>query len=450
MKPFYQIYSPSDDNFENLGGSNELSLEEGYTQKFVEQIYKTALQNPLVLVRQELKSTQKDYHLYAPSLALTLDRMRFTKVINNPNMCESIVKRKVLYVGKINVTDPAKNKPLIKRPIKVTVTDLDIDFGKDKNGLPCPRLRKKCNEGKCSEFEKEGLLRNKCVIRGKPVPLKLGSTNEEGLFDISLIVEHNVYDTQKFFLKEIQFKADGFAPKSRVVAFLPWEYGFLTYQDFTGEYTHWQEDLSTPILGSRLADELEQDIFQVMTKSLSRPPSIRLNEYQSILVEPSYEIQPSLDITTIRNSLFLLRPNITRYDSQGQSIRTAPLVMPRGYWLLRILFVKGPYETTEDGLSKMVSPWNQWNVTEEGKDPFTKKETSGLFNVISHFYNELSRQMDMLDSQEISIKENLSDFHNHLVNQFLSQSHQTCLDTGTNAEGFFDQYSCDSTVAPNL
>ena len=376
IKPFYHVYSIPGLDINSLAGSKTWSERPVLETTIVHNFTKFRDFSPDTLKKikdntgyeQEFNSVaggskfvelspEPGSNFHRPGKpALNLKRLRFFKVFSDPKneVCESIVERTVLYTGVITVQDYTKEGPpnLINEPVTVTVQDYTLD---DNNRVVCVKdsIRSRWSDKKhCKEPE--------------TISSTLDRTNEAGELQFYYKLEHKLYERQKFYLKEFTFKVKGYSPQTKVFAFLPWEYGFLTYQDVTDKFNQWQvcQNNNQSNESSACDDKFYVSLLDVVDTRGFKNPILRFNEYRSILIEPSYEIQNSLDISTVKNSMVLIRPTIARFDHQGRTIRVAPLPLPRGYWILRMILLKGPQEIT-DGERHIVSPERQQGLSFE-------------------------------------------------------------------------------------
>ena len=146
---------------------------------------------------------------------------------------------------------------------------------------------------------------------------------------------------ENFFPRRFILEIDGYAPVNKFFAFNPWEYGFLTYQDYTDLYQRYVENRERNELLDQNADETT--LISILTKN-NQLPELRMSDYRSFLIEPSYTLENSLDINISKNFLFSFRPFIIRKDSIGSTIRATPRPLPIGHYILRTILLKGPQE----------------------------------------------------------------------------------------------------------
>ena len=374
IKPFYRVYSIPGLDINSLAGSKIWSERPVLETTTINNFTKALGLSPDTLKKikdnkgfeQEFNSVtggdkftelspEPGSNFYPPGEpALNLKRLRFFKVFSDPKngICESIVERTVLYTGIITVQDYTKEgyPNLINEPVSITVADYTLD---DNDRVVCVK------DSNLSRFAKEEHCKEPEMISSK-----LDRTDEAGELQFYYKLKHKIYEKQKFYLKKFTFKVKGYRPQTKIFAFLPWEYGFLTYQDVTEKFNQWENCQNHSQTGADCDDEFYVSLTDLVETKGFKNPVLRFNEYRSILIEPSYEIQQSLDINTVKNSMILIRPTIARFDHQGRTIRVAPLPLPRGYWILRMILLKGPQET-HDGKENIVSPERQRGLSFE-------------------------------------------------------------------------------------
>ncbi len=313
-------------------------------------------------------------------VSLTLNRIRFIRVKSSGDKCETPVFREVIYNIPFSVTNPqSQDEPYRRTSVAVSIEDMVK--GEDGNFVirSCPE------EEEC-----------KTTISPK--------TDDSGNAVVPYTMTHFPYNLQKYLLKRITFQAPEkdksfHSSNEQYVVLNPWEYGFLTYQNVTHIYKGRKEALTSMLdkctkikpppgyckekkLKSMLAqceedsppeyceDEnfkafqgLDNQLNSIISSENLEPPRLRINEYRSSIIEPSYVIGSSLDITTVKNIQLLIQPSIVRTDSIGETIRQIPNVLPVGYWIMRVILAKGPQEVEHativrpiDSFFKMFEP----------------------------------------------------------------------------------------------
>ena len=485
IKPFYRVYSIPGLDINSLAGSKTWSERPVLESTVVHNFTRVLDFSPDTLKKlkdnagyeQEFNSVaggdkfdelspEPGSNFHRPGKpALDLKRLRFFKVFLDPKnkdpekkVCESIVERTVLYTGVITVQDYTKegHSNLINEPVTVTVRDYTLD---DNNRVVCVEDE----DAPSSRFSD-----NKPCKEAEPISSTLDRTNEAGELQFYYKLKHKLYDRQKFYLKKFTFKVKGYSPQTKIFAFLPWEYGFLTYQDVTDKFQQWevcQNNRSNE--DNDCDDQFYVSLPDVVDARGFKDPILRFNEYRSILIEPSYEIQNSLDISTIKNSMVLLRPTIARFDHQGRTIRVAPLPLPRGYWILRMIVLKGPQELT-GGERHIVSPERQKGSSFEEFKRNVGSSVQDLFqrNSYSELYDQYRTQSENLreetsyQSSGYTLSQNIFDnFEKPLqkLRSLLEKSSlvtedidENTLETRVNSGNFYESGTCLSpSLSPN-
>ena len=356
VEPFYGVYDIKDKSIRDLHGismsglslrSSESSPSESVdmdrasassveSQRQRIQEYKEVFEKfDTANAYTEYKpQTGQDGFDYSTGLALDLSRMRFARIKASGDTCSSPVKRTVVYLGEVCLRDPRINQDLEKR--LVTVTAQDMQMSRSSEGRIVVGLT-----------EQNGV---KTIVDER-------RADERGCIQFTHELSHKLYDIQKYFMKKLTFKTHD-VEESKYIALNPWEYGFLTYQEVTQAYENWYEaDKKYKICKSSdcsrlsyLLKDLEEAegilASPIFTENL-KPPVLRLNEYRNVIIEPSYKVEPSLDVQTVKNLQMFLQPGIVRRDSPGEDIWQIPRVLPIGYYLIRFIIAKGPYETAE-------------------------------------------------------------------------------------------------------
>ena len=291
-------------------------------------------------------------------LDLKLNRMRFARVdAHDPNKCESVVERTVTYIGEVCLKDPRKNNaPFANKTLGILSEDIDEDFIKKYN-----LSRSSSNSLQLATEQDYDSLGNGIVLH----ETRVTKTNAEGCIFFSYTIKHNPYDRQKYLVKKFIFEPKNSANIEKIVMFNPWESGFLTYQEITQPYERWQE--SRDFENEEHKNFFEERLTTLTSSKMLEPPILRFHNYRSLSVEPSYEIRSSLDITTVKNIQILSHPVIARFDSIGQTIRARPYVLPKGYYLLRVIIASGPAELYKG---------NPYMVTKEIHNGITKDDLS--------------------------------------------------------------------------
>ena len=371
------------------------------------------------------RRTRIDQGFSRSKLALDLKRMRFARV-DASGMCESVVNRTVVYIGEVCLKDPRRKIEFSNQSIEVIAEDVKLKGEKDlnigasailKTISPRHAFVEKNGKGEkyfChgQEIHKQDFLKLpdsddphlpgfKLCPKNK---LVRGKTEDLGCIQFLYHLNHKPYDRQRYFLKKLIFKSTEYGYEDeKFVALNPWEFGFLTYQDVTQLANRTQESLLARIFsGTRhssrgrvtISDSDEdiqffndqKDLESLLSSQQLAPPILRLNEFRSIDIEPSYQIDSSLNIKTIKNIMFLLQPKIYRSDSIAKTIREEPFVLPKGYFLVRFILAKGPQEM-HDGKSRIMEGALEADLKRVSLNPLggllefyqEHKRTAGLF-----------------------------------------------------------------------
>lgn len=359
MEPFYGVYEIKDKSIRDLHGTSE-SLPLKSSESSPDQLLdldKASISN-VEFERKKIKEYKEmfdkydegnendAYAQYKPTigeygfdyskgLALDLSRMRFARIKASGDTCSSPVKRWVVYLGEVCLRDPRINQYLEKRPVTVTAEDMVINRNSEDRIVVGSDPKEKI----------------RTIVDNR-------RADERGCIQFTYELSHKLYDVQKYFMKKLTFST-GDLEESKYIALNPWEYGFLTYQEFTQAYENWYEtdkiygeckkDISCSRLDS-LEDSLkvaESDLEGAVFSENLETPVLRLNEYRNVIIEPSYKVKSSLDIQTVKNLQMFLQPSVVRRDSPGEDIWQIPRVLPIGYYLVRFIIAKGPQETVE-------------------------------------------------------------------------------------------------------
>ena len=381
-----------------------------------------------------LRPTTQEGFFVAGAPSVQLSRMRFFAVYNDPEkkQCESVVERQVLWTGVFKIQDLKKqgNKNLINMGVDISVQEYEVN---DNGKLDCvkkaPIISRMSDASRreCSEPEK--------IIRNR-------KTLDSGDLQFYYKLSHKLYNTQKFYIRKFIFEVEGYRPVERMFAFVPWEYGFLTYQNIT---TDWLAQQNNP---NASASSLYVSLKNIVdTNKILNPPALRLDQYGTMLIEPSYTIKDSLDINTVKNLMVVLRPTIARFDNQGRTIRVAPLALPRGYYIVRMILVKGPQERKEGRLNIVSSDMSMdplrrlksfftGSVYSQAYDQyvslFRNYEDSGSFSDSKYadFKGELENQIDQVKSNLAGLVNNFKE--NIYINALNFNRAGDCLESNYN------------------
>ena len=357
MEPFYGVYEIKDKSIRDLHGTSaRLSLKSSESapdekvdlekvsisnvesqrqriEEYKEMFEKFHADNAYALYNP--KSAEVDGFDHSEGLALDLSRMRFARIKASGDTCSSPVKRWVVYLGEVCLRDPRINEDLPRRRVTVTAQDMQIDRNSEERITV--ELDRKENI--------ETIVNNR-------------RADERGCIQFTYELSHKLYDVQKYFMKKLTFTTND-QEESKYIALNPWEYGFLTYQEFTQAYENWNDaqEKYKDCKESDTCSEVEQRL-EALKKAeidLEGPlfsenldvPRLRLNEYRNAIIEPSYRVKSSLDVETVKNLQVFLQPGVVRRDSPGEDRWQMPRVFPIGYYLVRFIIAKGPQETDE-------------------------------------------------------------------------------------------------------
>lgn len=429
IKPLYRVYSIPHSNISSLGGRQRLTPislsaeEESSSFSALESeggaIEEYAQDNKRYAVRYNnvngaggedlfakkespLRPHPSEGFYEAGDLSVVLERMRFFAVYNDrgQGVCESVVQREVVWTGSVTIQDLKKqgDKNLSNYPVDVYVQEYEIN---DQGKLDC--VKKEGLYARHGESAAVGSCKQQTPIQ------KGGKTLTSGELQFRYKISHKVYDTQRFFIRKFIFRfSQQYKPVEKMVVFVPWEYGFLTYQDVTGQ---WEAE--------KQGQEVHYDVplENILDADMDLPPpALRLDQYGVMLIEPSYTVSDSLDINTIKNLMVVLRPTITRFDSQARTIRAAPFALPRGYYLLRMILLKGPQEGS-NGRRKIVSSDMRINPVRRLQSFFEGSEYSQLYDRYFSLFQKRANSAESMSSSNFEeFKTDISRMDNEIIN----------------------------------
>ena len=227
----------------------------------------------------------------------TLDEENIFKFVRVKNTAEcseneNVVRRTVIFSGKICLTDTMSDKDYPQTPFHVFLEKPKID-----------------EKGRFIEevfASKQG---------------QLYTTDQEGCIWMPITLEHNFYNRQKYFPVDIYFLSEGLNLYGHVKARLsPWQTGFQAHQDAT--------KISEGIFGTNAAR-----------------PRLIINQFKSVNLFPSYGLDKFLNIHTYHRVYVLFQPFIERHDNLalGLSHRARELLRD-GYYMVRLLLLRNPQE----------------------------------------------------------------------------------------------------------
>ena len=244
-------------------------------------------------------------------LNLNLEKVTFSEVRNNEDCAsnESAVKRRVQFIGKACLQDPLTDQ-------RYPDTVFRVFIEKKKPGAPVLAA---------GEIEEAFHDRKKKTLY---------ETDSNGCISWTDVVEHNIYDRQVYYIREMHFLSEernlyGAA----YVAISPWQRAFQAYQDI---------------------NQLSVDEIRTSPKGIHKPRMI-INQFRSVNFFPSYIIDRLLNLRIYHNLYFLFQPFIERHDNLalGRDHRARELIRD-GYYITRILLIRNPQETGE--ISRLLSP----------------------------------------------------------------------------------------------
>ena len=336
------FYSPEELREYFTGSKNPADLKNLHTR------YEQELEgNTFISIEggQQKSLNQLPFAVNASLPISEFQRMRFTRVVSdsgsNEDICESVVRRAVEYQGTVRFQDPASTENIASTEVDVKVeeyalaTELRVRIDHlpedqrenqkiaQEEDLKTPLL---CKSMPSSEYEYVVPTQDQC----QQFSVGRQFTRRDGILNYEYVLKHSVYDVQKFFPRRFIFEINGHAPESKFFVFNPWEYGFLTYQDYTHRYDEFSAGDPRSLVSA--------------LKSSENLPELRISEYRSFLIEPSYTLEDSLDINAKRNFMLSFRPFVVRKDAIGSTIRTPPRPLPVGPYILRVILLKGPQE----------------------------------------------------------------------------------------------------------
>ena len=386
IEPFYGLYDIPVPSSQLSGKTVPLSLKEEKTHTklgHLESIMSRVGQHK-GLFEQFFSNSGNRYSLKTGSstedLALKLERIRFVRVKSSGSECETPVNREVIYNIQFCLSNPQHNNLQYRNtPVNLVIEDMYLDEI-------------------TNTFKARGCQNGDDKCRKKLV------TDESGCVAFPYTMDHFPYNLQRYLLKRITFRSDDknkafWSENQQYVVLNPWEYGFLTYQNVTDTFRARVQSKKEMCSSSSRDESCDTDNFERLDEQLNgiissenlKPPRIRINEYRSAIVEPSYIVEPSLDITTVKNIQFLIQPTIVRTDSIGETIRQVPNVLPVGHWVMRTILAKGPQEIKNVHLVRSQNPMESfYNV-------FNESFNLSLLKDIMSFNKDTVSEKDIID-----------------------------------------------------
>ena len=240
----------------------------------------------------------------ASHLDINLEQVRFSEVVNDEACAdnESAVKRKVKFIGKACIHDALKDK-------KYRDTRFRVFIGKREPGA--------------KTFKLEDVEEAFKDPQTKTAP----KTDSDGCISWTDVIEHNIYDRQIYYVREMHFLSEDLNLYGKAyVALSPWQRAFQAYQDI---------------------NQLSVDEIRTRPAGIDKPEMI-INQFKSVNLFPSYIIDRLLNLHIYHNLYFLFQPFIERHDNLGlgRDHRARELIRD-GYYITRILLIRNPQETGE-------------------------------------------------------------------------------------------------------
>ena len=399
IKSFYGLYDIHESSSQLSDVSDKLQLKVGSSGDSEKPQHLKIIKQQINIHRREFENIKKEKVPFmlegsaTEDLALKLSRIRFVRVKSSGAVCETPVKREVIYNIEFCLSNPQSGEQYRNTSVDVVIEDMKKDTNeKFFESVPCSKGDDQCWT----------------TIR----------TDEEGCVAFPYTMDHFPYNLQEYLLKRITFQAsdNAFHSKNRQYVVLnPWEYGFLTYQNVTDTYKDRERTLEKAQkrgTESQMWDDpsfkkADDRLKSIISSENLRPPRIRINEYRSSIIEPSYVVDPSLDITTVKNMQFLFQPSIVRTDSIGETIRQTPTVLPVGYWIMRVILAKGPQEIENTNIIRVK------NLTDSFYNLLNPNKFLKLMNKNMNKKIALFDERERL-SQDDSRREDIADIQNKI------------------------------------
>lgn len=369
----------------NIGSDckqDDICKKRALTEHFSSEYYNEVQYNP---------SLDKESGFSRFELGSDLNRMRFVRVRKDQQVkCESPVRRSALYIGAVCFKDPVTHHDFAEQSFSIYTTLYD-----NVDDLTA------------------GILREEEEI-------KTGQrTDKEGCLTFLYSIDHNRYNVQEYYPVKLRFRSDTYGYESTQYVLLnPWTEAFLTYQKATqfvegkGGEGHIDE-LDELCKGENCGNarlELSDLVCQDATNSASceqaknttlkelvctgdscgsahkkkedlglgldafsskyaDAPIVRMNEFRMAMIEPTYQLEPSLNLTMTQNLMLLLRPQVYRTDILSTGNASQSAVLPKGYYILRSILLKNFQERAQ----------KENNVVSLEKTSFNVFDLTGIF-----------------------------------------------------------------------
>lgn len=301
FKPFQGFYTI---NLDFTGIKKPYRLDNGIDQKYksilnTDKNINLLTQNPISSLDESFNSRE----FYSPQLD-GRNEFKFSH-IENTDKCldnESVVKRTIIFVGDVCLTDTLVNKLYTQTSFRVFTEHVELQKG---------------NSG-----DKESIIQE--IFRKDDQ--KTFSTDQQGCIKLALPIKHNFYDRQRYFSVNVYFLSEKLNLYAKVnVALNPWHRAFQAHQDAT---------------------KLAKPDIRFNTRGVQKPQLI-INLFKSVNLFPSYVLDKLLNMHLYHRIYLLFQPFITRHDSVdlGQSHRSRELLRD-GYYMTRLLFIRNPQEVS--------------------------------------------------------------------------------------------------------
>ncbi len=218
---------------------------------------------------------------------------------------ENVVKRTVVFVGKICLTDVLDSqKKLNNESFRVFLERPTKDIEKN--------IKKDTEEKSIEEIyfnDEKQLFR----------------ADGSGCISIPIELRHNIYDRQRYFQVDVHILSESLNLYGKVrLALSPWQRAFQAFQD---------------------AQNLDENIIRFNTKGIDKPKLI-INQFRSINLFPSYGLDKLLNIHLFHRIYLLFQPFIRRPDNLSLGLQhNARELLRDGHYLVRVLILRNPQET---------------------------------------------------------------------------------------------------------
>ena len=223
---------------------------------------------------------------------------------------ESTVKRKVNFVGRICLKDPLNSQKTANTKYRVFLQRPGEKNDSQKDNQ-MPLLPGQIEEIFSSPSHHE----------------KLFVANNQGCLTISVKLEHNIYDRQKYFEIVVHVLSEELnLYGSTKIALNPWQRAFQAFHN---------------------AAELSEQDIRFNVDGIKKPELV-INQFRMINLFPSYGLDQLLNIHLFHRFYLLFQPFIRRPDnvSLGLDHKSRELLRD-GYYLVRVLILRSPKESRD-------------------------------------------------------------------------------------------------------